>query len=36
VPNFAGIKDSTGDLTNAAEIVRTSPPGFRVFMGGTP
>jgi len=33
VPNFAGIKDSTGDLTNAAEIVRTSPPGFRVFMG---
>jgi 4-hydroxy-tetrahydrodipicolinate synthase len=33
VPNFAGIKDSTGDLTNAAEIVRASPPGFRVFMG---
>jgi 4-hydroxy-tetrahydrodipicolinate synthase len=33
VPNFAGIKDSTGDLTNAAEIVRVSPPGFRVFMG---
>ena len=33
VANFAGIKDSTGDLTNAAEIVRTSPPGFRVFMG---
>jgi 4-hydroxy-tetrahydrodipicolinate synthase len=33
VPNFAGIKDSTGDLTNAAEIVRASPPGFCVFMG---
>jgi 4-hydroxy-tetrahydrodipicolinate synthase len=33
VPNFAGIKDSTGDLTNAAEIVRAAPPGFRVFMG---
>ncbi len=33
VPNFAGIKDSTGDLTTAAEIVRVSPPGFRVFMG---
>jgi 4-hydroxy-tetrahydrodipicolinate synthase len=33
VPNFAGIKDSTGDLTNAAEIVRVSPPGLRVFMG---
>ena len=33
VPNFAGIKDSTGDLTNAAEILRAAPPGFRVFMG---
>lgn len=33
VPNFAGIKDSTGDLANAAEIVEACPPGFRVFMG---
>lgn len=33
VSNLAGIKDSSGDLTNAAEIVRVSPPGFRVFMG---
>jgi 4-hydroxy-tetrahydrodipicolinate synthase len=33
VPNFAGIKDSTGDLTNSAEIVRACPPGFKVFMG---
>jgi len=33
VPNFAGIKDSTGDLTNAAEIIQACPPGFRVFMG---
>jgi 4-hydroxy-tetrahydrodipicolinate synthase len=33
VPNFAGIKDSTGDLTNAAELVQACPPGFRVFMG---
>ncbi len=33
VANFAGIKDSTGDLTNAAEIVRATPSGFRVFMG---
>jgi len=33
VPNFAGIKDSTGDLANAAELVQTCPPGFRVFMG---
>lgn len=33
VPNFAGIKDSTGDLANAAELVQACPPGFRVFMG---
>ena len=33
VENFAGIKDSTGDLTNAAEFVQACPPGFRVFMG---
>jgi 4-hydroxy-tetrahydrodipicolinate synthase len=33
VPNFAGIKDSTGDLTNASELVQAAPPGFRVFMG---
>ena len=33
VPNFAGIKDSTGDLANAADIVQACPPGFRVFMG---
>ncbi len=32
-PNFAGIKDSSGDLSNAAEIVQSCPPGFRVFMG---
>lgn len=33
VPNFAGIKDSTGDLSNAAELVQAASPGFRVFMG---
>jgi 4-hydroxy-tetrahydrodipicolinate synthase len=33
LPNFAGIKDSTGDLGNAAELVQAGPPGFRVFMG---
>jgi len=33
LPNFAGIKDSTGDLANAAELVQACPPGFRVFMG---
>lgn len=33
IPNFAGIKDSTGDLANAAELVQGCPTGFRVFMG---
>ena len=33
VSNFAGIKDSTGDLTNSVEFLQATPPGFRVFMG---
>jgi 4-hydroxy-tetrahydrodipicolinate synthase len=33
VPNFIGIKDSTGDLAASAELVQEGPPGFRVFMG---
>ena len=33
VPNFVGIKDSGGDLTQFAEYVRLCPPGFRAFMG---
>jgi 4-hydroxy-tetrahydrodipicolinate synthase len=33
VPNFAGIKDSTGDLSNSVEFLQATPPGFRVFMG---
>ncbi len=33
VPNFVGIKDSTGDLSGSAEFLRACPPGFRVFMG---
>ncbi len=33
VSNFVGIKDSTGDLANAAELVQACPPGFKVFMG---
>ncbi|HUT20461.1 MAG TPA: 4-hydroxy-tetrahydrodipicolinate synthase [Anaerolineae bacterium] len=32
-PNFAGIKDSSGDLTQLAEHIRLCPPGFRVFVG---
>lgn len=31
--NFSGIKDSTGDLTQTAELIRRSPPGFKVIMG---
>jgi 4-hydroxy-tetrahydrodipicolinate synthase len=31
--NFAGIKDSTGDLTQTAELIRRCPPGFKVIMG---
>jgi 4-hydroxy-tetrahydrodipicolinate synthase len=33
VSNFAGIKDSTGDLSNSVEFLHATPPGFRVFMG---
>lgn len=32
-PNFQGIKDSTGDLTLVAEMIRQTPPGFKVIMG---
>ena len=33
VPNFIGIKDSSGDLTQLAEYIRLCPPGFRAFIG---
>ena len=33
LPNFAGMKDSSGDLTNASELVREGPAGLKVFMG---
>jgi 4-hydroxy-2-oxoglutarate aldolase len=32
-PNIAGVKDSGGDITQIAEFVRVTPPGFRVFAG---
>ena len=32
-PNFTGIKDSSGDLTQFVEYIRLCPPGFRAFMG---
>jgi 4-hydroxy-tetrahydrodipicolinate synthase len=31
--NFAGIKDSSGDLTQVSEMIRLCPPGFKVIMG---
>lgn len=33
VPNFNGIKDSSGDLTQLAEYIRLCPPDFRAFIG---
>ncbi|MBC7255008.1 MAG: dihydrodipicolinate synthase family protein [Chloroflexi bacterium] len=32
-PNFVGIKDSSGDLTNTMGYISACPPGFRTFMG---
>lgn len=32
-PNFTGIKDSSGDLTQFVEYIRLCPPGFKAFMG---
>ena len=31
--NFAGVKDSSGDLEQFAEYIRICPPDFRVLMG---
>ena len=33
LPNFVGIKDSSGDMTVLGEIIRRTPPDFRVFVG---
>ena len=32
-PNLAGIKDSSGDLTNTLDYMQRCPAGFRVFVG---
>ena len=32
-PNLKGIKDSSGDLSNAMGYIQQCPPGFAVFMG---
>jgi 4-hydroxy-tetrahydrodipicolinate synthase len=31
--NFNGIKDSSGDMTQVSEIIRMTPPNFKVLMG---
>lgn len=31
--NFNGLKDSSGDLTQMSEIIRITPPDFKVFVG---
>jgi 4-hydroxy-tetrahydrodipicolinate synthase len=33
MPNFLGVKDSSGDLTVVTEMLRLCPPGFKVIMG---
>jgi 4-hydroxy-tetrahydrodipicolinate synthase len=33
VPNFVGVKDSSGDLTNTLDYMELCPPTFRTFMG---
>lgn len=33
VPNFVGVKDSSGDLTNTLAYMEECPPSFRTFMG---
>ena len=31
--NFNGLKDSSGDITQISEIIRKTPPDFKVFIG---
>ena len=33
VPNFVGVKDSSGDLQNTLGYIEACPPGFRTMMG---
>ena len=33
LPNFVGIKDSSGDMTVLGEIIRRTPSDFKVFVG---
>ncbi|NDJ77291.1 MAG: dihydrodipicolinate synthase family protein [Chloroflexi bacterium] len=33
IPHFVGVKDSSGDLSETAAIIRACPADFRVFVG---
>ena len=33
VPNIVGIKDATGNMERAADLIRRRPPGFTVYSG---
>ena len=35
-PNIPGVKDSSADLTQVADLVATTPPSFRVLVGSAP
>jgi 4-hydroxy-2-oxoglutarate aldolase len=35
-PNIPGLKDSSADLTQIADLVRMTPPGFDVLVGSAP
>jgi 4-hydroxy-2-oxoglutarate aldolase len=35
-PNIPGVKDSSADLTQIADLVTLTPPGFKVLVGSAP
>jgi 4-hydroxy-2-oxoglutarate aldolase len=35
-PNIPGVKDSSGDLVQIADLVSMTPPGFKVLVGSAP
>jgi 4-hydroxy-2-oxoglutarate aldolase len=35
-PNIPGVKDSSADLTQIADLAATTPPGFTVLVGSAP
>jgi 4-hydroxy-2-oxoglutarate aldolase len=35
-PNIPGVKDSSGDLTQIADLVALTPPDFQVLVGSAP